>query len=125
MKLCKALLFLALAITIGALVLWGLTGREVFTKQVRLSEIEREVDPEDFLDFARADAGGVIRETRREEGLWFGLLPSGHPRPEDWAPAPEWASVLTVAGPWWILAAGACLWRGARSRRLHEKSPEE
>ena len=115
MRLCKALLFLALSVTIGAFVLWGLTGREVFTKRVRLVEIEREPDPEDFLDVAKADSDGMIRETRREEGFWFGLLPSGYPRPGAWGPEAEWASVLSVAGPLWLFGAGVCV--ASRSRR--------
>lgn len=115
MRLCKALLFLALSVTIGAFVLWGLTGREVFTKRVRLVEIEREPDPEDFLDVAKADSDGMIRETRPEQGLWFGLLPSGYPRPGAWAPEAEWASLLSVAGPFWLLGAGVCV--VGRSRR--------
>ncbi len=123
MKLCAPFVFLALTLTIASAFLWVRTGREVLTKRVRITEIERAPDTDDFLDIARADDDGMVRETRRDEGFWFGLLPSGYPRPGAWSPAPEWASVLSIVAPAWCIAGGACL---VSRRRFHnEKSPEE
>lgn len=126
MKWRPAFAFFALILTIASFVLWGLTGREVFTKQTRITDIERPADPDDIMDFARADSDGLVRETVREDGYWFGLLPSGYPRPGAWGPAPEWWSVASVAGPAWALALGVCVIarRGAKPNAAGaEKKP--
>ncbi|RMH28588.1 MAG: hypothetical protein D6693_03705 [Planctomycetota bacterium] len=99
----------ALALTVGSVVAWAATGREVITKRVRIVVHERPADPEDIMDIARADADGVVRQTVREQGLWFGLIPGGYPRPGAWAPTFEWLSALTVSAAAWIAAGAAWL----------------
>lgn len=95
----------ALAVTAGCIVAWAATGRAGITATTRFVEIARPPDPDDIMDFARTDPDGLVRETVREDGLRFGMIPGGYPRPGAWTPNLEWLSVATIAGPVWMLAA--------------------
>ncbi len=99
----------ALAVTAGCLVAWAVTGRAGITATTRFVEIERPPDPDDIMDFARTDADGLVRETVRDDGFRFGVIPGGYPRPGAWAPNLLWLSVSTIAGPVWLIAVIAIL----------------
>ncbi len=109
MKRRPAAAIVAAAVTAGCLVAWAVTGRAGITATTRFIEIERPPDPDDIMDFARTDADGLVRETVREDGLRFGIIPGGYPRPGAWAPNLQWLSVATVAGPAWLVSAAIIL----------------
>lgn len=105
----RGVLGVALLATLTSVGAWAVTGGETLTKRVRIRIVERAADPEDFMDIARADDNGMVRETLRENGRWFGLIPGGYPRPGAWAPDFEWLSILSVSVPAWFLAGAVCL----------------
>jgi len=124
--LTRALLILAILVTITTLATWLATGRDYYTKYQVVEEVEVEVQADDPLAntgfFDEAEDGGPATETRTEtrDAFRFGLLPAGQVDK-------NFFSVLTLAGPAWALAVLAVLLGWFRNRRaapnVHESEP--
>lgn len=66
----------ALVITLGALVLWVVTGADAYTKYQVVETVTRELDPDDPLVAAGFYDDGPQVETISRDAFRFGLLPT-------------------------------------------------
>lgn len=115
--LTRALLILALLITIATLATWLATDRAYYTKFQVVEQVEVEVEADDPLAgtgfFDEAEDGGPATEVRTEtrDEFRLGLLPT----PEGLFDK-HMLSVLSLAGPAWALVVVSALldWRRRR-----------
>lgn len=100
----KALLTVAISVTVVVLGLWLATGAELVTKYEIADVIETPIDPSDPLADVGLYEGTTQLRTVTRPGFRFGLLPG-----------PHILSAAAILLPLWVLILGL-LWTGRRRR---------
>lgn len=121
------LVLFAVALTLLPVGLWISTGRDAYTKFEVIEEVQKPVDPNDPFAATGLYDGNAKKEVVRRPAFRFGLLPTPSGIFDKHV-----FSVVTVAGPIWVLAFVAIFARrrslppnrtGTRSRELQAHGP--
>ena len=111
-KTTNILLIASAVISIGAVLLWQATGGDYYTKFQVVEQVERKIDPNDPLAAAGFyDTESTVETVRRDE-FRFGLLPTPSGLMDK-----HILAVLSIAGPFWGIAAISILVDLKRRRR--------
>ncbi len=118
----KALAIVAIAATLGCVVLWLATGRHYYTKYQVVETVAVEIDDDDpfaetgFYDSTDAGAPGNTQTVTRDS-FHFGLLPTPSGLFDK-----HTISVISIAAPLWGLTVIALV-AGRLYRRRHAEEP--
>ena len=105
-------LSLAVFVSLAALSTWAATGRHYYTKVEVVEQVELVVDPDDpFADTGLYDDEPQTETVTRDE-FHLGLLPVPQSLLDKHV-----VSVMTLAGPVWVLALAAMWWERRTNRR--------
>jgi len=105
---------IAVAVTLGTVIVWRATGGDYYTKFQVVEEVKSEVDPNDPLAAAGFYAGDTTTQAVTRDEFHFGLLPT----PEGIFDK-HVVSVASISGPVWVCAIGFIWWTRRKARR-HE-----
>ena len=109
-KLSQKVFAITLAVTIGAIALWQITGGDYYTKFEVIEEVEKAVDPDDLLAGTGFYEDDRKVETIARKEFRFGLLPTPSGLFDK-----HMLSVASVVTPFWALTL-VVVWRGRRTR---------
>lgn len=112
MNRTKVIIGVAVAVTIGTVILWQATGGDYYTKFQVVEQVRTEVDPDDPLAAAGFYEGDTATRAVTHDEFRFGLLPT---------PAgildKNIVSVASIAGPVWVCAIGLTWWTRRKAQR--------
>ncbi len=115
-RMTKAILALALVVTVVSLVTWQATGGDYYTKFEVVEQVEAEASPDDPLAAAGFYDGDTVTRTETRDEFRLGLLPTPSGLLDKHA-----LSVATLAGPFWALGLAAA-WFGRRRVKVQAAS---
>lgn len=108
---------IAVAVTLGTVVLWQATGGDYYTKFQVVEEVASAVDPNDPLAAAGFYSGDSTTHAVTRDEFRFGLLPT----PEGVFDK-NVVSVASISGPVWLCAIGFAWWTRRKQSAINRNA---
>jgi hypothetical protein len=107
----KSIVWVAILLTISAVIIWRATGGDYYTKYEVVEQVEKEIDSEDPLAAAGFYDGDTRTETIARNEFRMGLLPTPAGIVDKHA-----ISVVSISATAWIITLGL-VWLDRRRRK--------